>query len=214
MSALARPDGRSLDVLAVEIRNAHGLVEDSARSTVEHAIRAGELLIEAKAQVRHGEWLPYLTQTGIPQKTANNYMRLAANQPRVADLGSVREALAELAEPRAVPELEVEAVEVEIVEPTATVTEPDDVQLSIIEQTREHKGEDVARAVAESMNVTYPEAPLVVVPDDEEQEPEGAEHEDAEVVDAEPVEEPPTPARVKCPTCGHLVKPDDFKRGI
>lgn len=92
----------SLDDLAAEIRREHEACEQHARSAVEHAIRAGELLIEAKAQVRHGEWLPWLG-VNFPghYNLASAYMRLARNSQRVVNSSSLRAALKELAEPRA-----------------------------------------------------------------------------------------------------------------
>lgn len=86
-----------LDDLAVAIREAHEACEASAHSAVAHAIHAGEYLTEAKAQVRHGEWLPWLEATEIPERMAQRYMRIAANASRVSDLPSVRDALKELA---------------------------------------------------------------------------------------------------------------------
>ena len=70
------------------------------RTAVAHAVIAGELLIEAKRQVPHGQWLPWLRSTcGLSERTAQAYMRLARTLPelepakaqRVADL-SLREA--------------------------------------------------------------------------------------------------------------------------
>lgn len=91
----------SLDDLAVEIRREHEACEQHALSTVEHAARAGELLTEAKAQVRHGEWLPWL-EANFPatSRVAQAYMRIAANAKSVSHLPSVNSALKELAEPR------------------------------------------------------------------------------------------------------------------
>jgi hypothetical protein len=58
------------------------------------------LLIEAKSRVRHGEWLSWLeANCPLSDRQARNYMRLARNRQRVADLPSVREAVAFLAEP-------------------------------------------------------------------------------------------------------------------
>ena len=75
--------------------------EDDFRSAVAHAIQAGELLIEAKAQVAHGEWLPWLeANCPLSERQARNYMRLARNRQRVADLPTIRNAVALLAEPR------------------------------------------------------------------------------------------------------------------
>ena len=89
--------------LAAEINREHEQCEQAFTSAVEHAIRCGELLEEAKAQVQHGEWLPWLADHfAASERTARGYMRLAANRQRVADLDapSVRAALAELSEPR------------------------------------------------------------------------------------------------------------------
>ena len=54
------------------------------RRGVEHAIRAGELLIEAKAQLKHGEWLPWLENNcTMSERTAQLYMRLAQRRPEL-----------------------------------------------------------------------------------------------------------------------------------
>lgn len=95
-----------LDSLAVELRIEAEAAEASLRDALGHALRAGELLIEAKGKVKHGEWLRWL-EANFPgsERTAQGYMKLAANPPRVSDLESptVRGALAELAEPREEP---------------------------------------------------------------------------------------------------------------
>jgi hypothetical protein len=162
-TAIAKATPAELEQLSTGIREAHEACERDAQSAVEWAIRCGELLTEAKARVKHGEWLPWL-EANFPahQNTASNYMRLASNSQRVVNSASVREALAELAEPRPAPD-------------------PPN---------------------------TSPPGPA---------RPESApDYDDAEeVVDAEIVEEPsessPDPGpRVKCPTCGHMVKPDDI----
>src|SRR5215212_9148639 len=96
----------SLDDLAAVAVAEHEAFERDARSAIGHAIRAGEALIAAKARVRHGEWLPWLAaHFPASERTARRYMQLAENRSRVADLDSVRAGLAELAEPRAMPEL-------------------------------------------------------------------------------------------------------------
>lgn len=95
MNAIALPD------LAQHINAEHEAAEDAARTAVAHAIRCGELLAEAKAQVEHGQWLPWLEANFKGSKrTASAYMRLAANRQRVADMSSVREALEHLSEPK------------------------------------------------------------------------------------------------------------------
>jgi hypothetical protein len=94
----------SLEAIASEIRKEVEAAEHAWQGAVTHAIRAGELLIEAKAQVRHGEWLPWIEANfpGRP-RTAQDYMRLARNARRVAYLPSVREAVAALSEPTGEP---------------------------------------------------------------------------------------------------------------
>lgn len=90
-----------LSILADEIRTEVAAAEADFQSAVQHAINAGNRLIEAKSLVRHGEWLPWL-EANFPgaQTTARNYMRLAANGQRVADLPTVRETLALLTAPK------------------------------------------------------------------------------------------------------------------
>lgn len=42
---------------------------------------AGRLLIEIKAQLKHGEWMPWLKANGIKQSTANTHMKIAGMSP-------------------------------------------------------------------------------------------------------------------------------------
>lgn len=124
--ALARQEASALASLADEIRVEHEACERDARSAVDHAIRAGELLLDAKVKVRHGEWLPWL-EKNFPAtvQTASGYMRLASNRGQIENASSIRGALADLAEPRATPsngatppvETEPEVVDAEVVPP-------------------------------------------------------------------------------------------------
>ena len=50
-----------------------------------HAIAAGELLIEAKGKVRHGQWLKWLAAHKFPQRTATHYMELARRRDDLCD---------------------------------------------------------------------------------------------------------------------------------
>jgi len=97
-----------LTTLATAINDEHRACVQALRAGLAHAIRAGELLIEAKAAVAHGEWLPWLSSHFEgSERTAQAYMRVArgatelaeGNPQRVADF-TYREALAALA-PRA-----------------------------------------------------------------------------------------------------------------
>jgi hypothetical protein len=55
-----------------------------------NVLSIGALLLEAKAQVEHGEWLPWLkAQTGFSERSAQNYMaaaKFAVKNATVADL--------------------------------------------------------------------------------------------------------------------------------
>jgi len=69
--------------LAQDIRREHEAAQQAFASAVEHAVRCGELLAEAKAQVRHGAWLPWLAENFLASvRTAQGYMRLAAASVR------------------------------------------------------------------------------------------------------------------------------------
>ena len=80
-----------LPVLAAEIRLAHAGVEAAAKVAGQRAIEAGTALIEAKALLKHGEWLPWLKEhCQISERTAQLYMkivRLGLNSATVADIG-------------------------------------------------------------------------------------------------------------------------------
>lgn len=97
---------RSLRSLAVAINAEHEAVERASLSALEHARSAGILLVDAKDQLKHGEFLPWLAThcPDISVRTAQGYMQVARHWPaieaakaqRVAHL-SLREALRFLA---------------------------------------------------------------------------------------------------------------------
>jgi DUF3102 family protein len=94
----------SLTDLAARIRIEHTAVAEALKDSLKHAIVAGELLIEAKEKLQHGQWLPWLREhCTISERTAQLYMRAAkhrgeleANTQCVADL-TLSEAAALLA---------------------------------------------------------------------------------------------------------------------
>ncbi len=102
MNAVERVPVRYLDALAAEIRRHAEQAEADYMSAVAHAIRAGELLSEAKSQVGHGEWLPWLAEhfARTPQ-TAASYMRMADRRDEIENASSIRGALVQLKAPRA-----------------------------------------------------------------------------------------------------------------
>jgi len=93
-----------LPVLAAEINESHRLSLKHATKAIEHAMRCGEMLTEAKAKVAHGQWLPGLRENvEFSDRSAQAYMRgwrrYRQNPQRVADL-SFREALDQTTTPR------------------------------------------------------------------------------------------------------------------
>lgn len=76
----------SLADLAGRIVIEHQAVSTALKDGVRHAITAGELLIEAKAQLQHGQWLPWLGQhCTISERTAQLYMRCARNRTAIEE---------------------------------------------------------------------------------------------------------------------------------
>jgi hypothetical protein len=73
-----------LEQLANEINAEHRAFAGTFRKAVEHGIRCGELLAEAKGQCKHGAWLPWLNENFEGSvRTAQGYMRLYDNRVEV-----------------------------------------------------------------------------------------------------------------------------------
>ena len=99
---LALPD------LAQAIDREHQAAHEAARTALQHALECRRLLLQAKAAVAHGEWLPWLeANTNVGVRQSQTYMRLhrhraeieAANTNRDSHL-PIRDAIALLAGPR------------------------------------------------------------------------------------------------------------------
>jgi hypothetical protein len=74
----------SLTDLAARIVAEHQAVSTALKDSVRHAITAGELLIEAKDKVGHGNWLPWSRDhCTISERTAQLYMRCARNREAI-----------------------------------------------------------------------------------------------------------------------------------
>jgi hypothetical protein len=101
MSALALPD------LVTRIEAEHEAANRDARSALEHAVRCGELLAQAKASLEHGQWLRWIgDHLSFGERQAQKYLRLAACKAELANTNSgsdftINGVLAALAEPRA-----------------------------------------------------------------------------------------------------------------
>jgi hypothetical protein len=90
------------NVVAAEHRRA----EAAARKALEHALAAGDALLEAKSAVEHGQWSAWLAANvpDVSARTAQLYMKLARNRDsleaqRVANL-SLRQAAKMVSQPK------------------------------------------------------------------------------------------------------------------
>lgn len=102
------PTTVALTALASEINAEHEAAERSINESLQHARRCGELLNDAKRQMKHGALGPWLADNfHASRNTAIGYMKIArrwaeiveANSQRVENL-PIREALALLTTPR------------------------------------------------------------------------------------------------------------------
>ena len=75
-----------------QINLEHQLANSKANEAVQHATNCGLMLLQIKASLSHGEWLPWLKQRQesgaikFSEATAQRYMRVAANPSCVRDL--------------------------------------------------------------------------------------------------------------------------------
>lgn len=101
--------GNYLPSLAAGIKAAHDAVGANSRAMAEHALEAGRLLIEAKDNLKHGEFGPWLREhVSISERTARRYMTLAragVKTAMVADFGVVGAVEALSANPPPTPEI-------------------------------------------------------------------------------------------------------------
>lgn len=66
--------------LATSIETEHTAAATAAKSAIEHAIRCGELLAQAKETLPHGQWIPWVRRNlSFDERQAQKYMRAAAH---------------------------------------------------------------------------------------------------------------------------------------
>lgn len=81
----ATPAVDSLSFIAQRINDHHGQATRHAKTAIEHARQAGELLLEAKALVNHGEWIGWLADNcAVSPRQAQRYMRVATHWELIA----------------------------------------------------------------------------------------------------------------------------------
>ena len=92
--------------LADAINAEHQACKAALQATLDHAICAGDYLLQAKGELTHGQWLPWLKDNcHFSRRTAQNYMRLAEHKHRLTNAQtsahlSIDAALKRLAAPR------------------------------------------------------------------------------------------------------------------
>jgi len=70
--------------LAERINAAHQQCEQALKAGLAHALEAGRLLLEAKGQVEHGQWLPWVeANCRFSERTAQAYMRVVRSLPEL-----------------------------------------------------------------------------------------------------------------------------------
>lgn len=85
-----------LPALAADVAKSIADMDAAMLSSAQHAIDAGHALIEAKSLCEHGQWLPWLDSTGVPERKAQRLMKLAASglqSDNMSDLGGISRAL-------------------------------------------------------------------------------------------------------------------------
>ncbi|MBL7188161.1 MAG: DUF3102 domain-containing protein [Phycisphaerae bacterium] len=104
---------------ADEITLLHGEIGGLLKTSLDKAIRIGELLREQKASLKHGEFIPWI-EANLPftDRTARNYMRLNENRGllKTENVSDLRSAYALLASPAQEPEAKNEHLAAEIAE--------------------------------------------------------------------------------------------------
>lgn len=97
-------DTNKLTTIAEQIKAEHRQAQEAMRQSLTHAVNCGELLIEAKSLISHGDWLAWVSDNcEFSDRTARAYMRIARNWPELSKTATVanltyRDALALLAE--------------------------------------------------------------------------------------------------------------------
>ena len=72
----------SLADLRERLRIEHAASPRPQRTSLNHAMAAGDILIQAKATAPRGQWLPWLKSCGLSERTAQRYIRLAGAGPQ------------------------------------------------------------------------------------------------------------------------------------
>ena len=71
--------------LSTAINQSHALATGAAESALLHAKRTGELLVEAKSQIDHGDWLAWLAANcEVSTRQAQRYIKVSTDWERIS----------------------------------------------------------------------------------------------------------------------------------
>ncbi len=149
-----------LGQLAARINEEHRQAEAHAVSAVEHAAKAGRLLVAAKAGCAHGTWLPWLeANVACSVRTAQAYMRVARRWDELAVKNadpahlSIDGALRMLAEPDAPADGpgEPENRSTVSLAPTFIERASPEVKRVIVQQLAEDPSPEVKRVIVQQL---------------------------------------------------------------
>ena len=68
-----------LAALRDNLRDTHAAVKAAIKDSLRHAMAAGDILVEAKGGLKHGEWLPWLRSAGSPSARPSGTCALPAS---------------------------------------------------------------------------------------------------------------------------------------
>jgi hypothetical protein len=82
----------SIDNASQEIKRLHEGIEAKMRTSVQDAIRIGEIISNMKEKKEHGAFLPWVNTLPFSQRTAYNYIGLFSNASKLANVATLAEA--------------------------------------------------------------------------------------------------------------------------
>jgi hypothetical protein len=115
----------SLIQYSSSINEEHRLAFLCAREAVAHAKAAGELLLQAKREIKHGEWVQWIEDNcEVSPRVAQSYMRIAENWDVIEANSDATHGLTIDAALKAIPKPERAATPAPIAPKTITQPEP------------------------------------------------------------------------------------------
>lgn len=87
----------SIQHAGTELDRLHKAITEKLQSTVQDAIRAGEILSQVKGRIPHGDFIPWLkANCSFSERTAQNYMRLFRYRDKTATVADLQTAYRQL----------------------------------------------------------------------------------------------------------------------